>query len=107
MRFCIDFIPEDRNFIGRDALEQQKDKGIDSVLKGVTLPKGSIPRAKMEVIIDENQQGIVTSGGFSPTLDCPIAIVRVPKSQLSHCTIKIRNQLCEAKLVPLPFYRRS
>lgn len=58
--------------------------------------------------------GVVTSGGYSPTLKRPIALAYVPPEYASTdtlLTVVVRGEPLDAKVVPLPFvphrYRRA
>jgi aminomethyltransferase len=63
-------------------------------------------------IIGEKGEAIgeVTSGTHSPTLNKPIGLGFVPaecKEPGTTISIKIRESLAKAKVVKLPFYKRS
>ena len=52
----------------------------------------------------------MTSGTFSPTLAKAIAMAYVDRQQTqpgTACAVDIRGKPAPAKVVPLPFYRRS
>lgn len=61
--------PQDRSFIGRDALEKQKQEGVQRRLVGLVLDGPGVIRNHQKVIIEGNGEGEVTSGGYSPTLE--------------------------------------
>jgi aminomethyltransferase len=53
-----------------------------------------------------NEVGKVTSGGFSPILEAPIAMAYVPAASAepgSDIRIASRGKIFEAKVVPMPF----
>ena len=53
-----------------------------------------------------NEVGKVTSGGFSPTLQAPIAMAYVPTAFATEgraITLAQRGKIYEAKVVPMPF----
>jgi aminomethyltransferase len=49
----------------------------------------------------------VVSGGFSPTLQCSIALARLPAGAESACQVEIRSKLLPARAVRPPFVRNG
>ena len=55
---------------------------------------------------DGNEVGRVTSGGFSPILEAPIAMAYVPAAlavEGQSITLAQRGKVFQAKVVPMPF----
>ena len=52
-------------------------------------------------------EGAITSGGFSPTMNCSIALARVPVGAAGDCQVEIRGALRPARLVRPPFVRHG
>lgn len=61
-------------FVGKDALEKQRDEGVPRRLTGFTLEGRGIPRQGYPLIADDRQVGQVTSGSMSPSLGEPIGM---------------------------------
>ena len=78
--WTIAWEPADRDFIGRAALQAQRDKGTDQKLVGLVLEGKGVLRGHQKVIVENVGEGEITSGTFSPTLQQSIALARVPKS---------------------------
>jgi len=80
------------DFVGRDALVQQKEEGVPHATIGlkVTEEGRHIPRHGCPVLLDGEEVGIVTSGTFSPTLEVGIALARVKKRAASGREFHIR-----------------
>lgn len=97
--------PEDRDFIGRAALERQREKGVAQKLVGLVLEEKGILRGHQRVVVDGVGEGETTSGTFSPTLKQSIAFARVPKQTGSHCQVEIRGKLLSARVVKPVFVR--
>ncbi len=60
----------------------------------------------MVVDAEGNEVGKVTSGGFSPMLEAPIAMAYVPVASAEPGTairLASRGKIFEAKVVPMPF----
>jgi len=104
--WTIGWQPEDRDFIGRNALEQQKSAGVPRRLTGLVLEDKGILRDGQTVQTAAGD-GIITSGGFSPTLNRSIALSRVPWSCQAgmDCTVLVRNRSLQATVVKFPFVR--
>lgn len=83
---------EDRDFIGRGALLAQKQHGIINKMVGLTLQGKGILRHDQRVVVEDVGEGVITSGGFSPTLNTSIALARVPKATSEICMVEIRGK---------------
>lgn len=97
----------DRPFIGREALEALRARGIQSKLVGLVLQGGGVLRAHQRVIVPELGEGEITSGTFSPTLERSIALARVPAASLGPVQVQVRGKLLEARVVKPPFVRHG
>lgn len=106
LAWTVAFEPEDRDFVGRAALESQRAAGVPERLVGLVLGKGAIPRSGAPVYTAEGQ-GQVTSGSFSPTLECPIALARIPAGESSAAEVELRGKRLAARIVKPPFVRNG
>ena len=97
---------DERRFIGRKALEQQKEIGIGRKLTGLVLEGRGVIRPGYKVVTEAGE-GITTSGTFSPTLQKAIALARVPMGAEGRCEVEIRGKLFPAKIVKPPFVRHG
>src|SRR3990167_921111 len=97
--------PQDRNFIGRQALQNQIQQGIKQQLIGLILDGSGIMRNHQKIFISDDGEGEVTSGGYSPTLEKSIGFARVPVTQTSKYFVEIRDKRIPAHEVKLPFVR--
>jgi aminomethyltransferase len=106
---------ENRMFPGRNALAKLKQSPLARVRIGLELSGKRVPREHYPILrspdaVARAQIGEVTSGTFSPTLSRPIAMGYVrpdaaePGAELF---VDIRGQAEPARVVKLPFYRRS
>lgn len=95
------------DFLGKSSLESIENSLEKRSEYGVILIDQGIARAGYEVYKDNMKIGIVTSGGYSPTLDQAIAIVLIKGSVSKEdiVDIQIRQQRCKAKVVSLPFVK--
>jgi aminomethyltransferase len=98
------------DFVGKDALVRLKQQPPIYKRIGLVLEGRRIAREGSTVLADAKQVGRVTSGTFSPTLGQPIAMAsveRVVAGEEADLSVDIRGQQIAARLVPLPFYKRS
>ena len=107
MGWTIAWEPEDRNFIGRDALEQQRQAGITEKLIGLVLESRGVLRSHQKVIVNGVEAGEITSGTFSPTLGCSIAMARVTADKIDSCHVDMRGKQVEVKVVKPSFVRNG
>jgi aminomethyltransferase len=95
-------------FLGKEALEQIENSSTKRWSYGVRLLDKGIARQGCQVLKNENLIGEVTSGSFSPTLGEGIALILVhtPLQIGDRIMIQIRQNLCHAQVVELPFVRK-
>jgi len=99
-----------KEFVGKTALMARKNSGIGNKLVGIEMTGRGIARHGYKVFHGGKEIGIVTSGTFSPTLSKAIGLAFVdmvysaPDTQI---TVAIRDTMTPAKIVKLPFYKRS
>jgi aminomethyltransferase len=101
------FVEFDHPFVGREALEKQKETGPAVRLVGLLLTDpAAIPRHGHVVLAEGQPVGSVTSGGFSPTLQRGIALAYVATPltvEGTSMSVDIRGRPVAATVVPLPF----
>ena len=105
--WTIAWEPAERDFIGRAALQAQRDKGTDQKLIGLVLEDKGVLRGHQKVIVENVGEGEITSGTFSPTLQQSIALARVPKAIGETCKVEIRGKLLNARVVKPVFVREG
>ncbi len=101
---------EKGDFLGRVALQAQKQKGLNRTLAGFAMEGKLIARDGYQVLAGGKDAGKVTSGSPSPTLKKNIGMAYVPPELNVAGTmleILIRNQTAPARVVKLPFYKRT
>lgn len=96
-----------KDFIGKEVIEQQKEKGIDIKLIGFKLAERGVPRQDYKILDEnENEIGIVTSGTQSPVLKEGIGMgyVKTDAAKIgSPILIQVRNKTIKAEIVKTPF----
>ena len=98
--------PEERRFIGREALTNQAAEGAPTQLFGLVLEGRGVLRGGQRVLTSQGQ-GVVTSGIFSPTLGYSIAFARLPSKATGPAEVLIRGKQRSANLVRPPFVRNG
>jgi len=106
LSWTVDLSNEDRQFVGRKALEELKNKGAKNTIVGLVLEGKGVIRDHQKVVTNLGD-GEVTSGTFSPTMGKAIALARVPIGATGSCEIEMRNKLVSAKIVKPPFVRNG
>ena len=98
------------DFVGREALLRQKEKGVKRRLAGFEMRGRGIGREGYEVFVNGSPAGWVTSGSPSPTLNRNIGYCYLPAERAqpgNAIGIMIRNQPVDAVTVKTPFYKRA
>ncbi|MEE1310145.1 MAG: glycine cleavage T C-terminal barrel domain-containing protein, partial [Bacteroidaceae bacterium] len=103
--FCKLDKPE---FIGKEALEEQKANGVEQKLVGIELTDKAIPRHGYPVLNAEGEQvGEVTTGYHCLSVDKSVcmALVKTNYAKLDTTLyIQIRKKVFEGKVVKKKFY---
>ncbi len=84
--------PDDRQFIGRDALEAQRSDGVAKELIGLVLEDKGVLREGQVLFDADREVGVITSGTFSPTLQKSIAFARVEAGAGAALQVQIRTR---------------
>ncbi len=101
---------EKGEFIGRAALLQQKERGVDRKLVGFEMLDRAIPRRGYPVCVAGAPVGRVTSGTYGPWMNKGIGMGYLSKAHArpgSLIEVDMRGKLAGARVVRLPFYKRT
>ena len=99
------------NYLGADIIMSHLDEGVESKVVGLQ-PEGRMPVRDGALIEDElgNHVGQVTSGGFGPSINRPIAIARLKMHYIetySKLFALVRDKKIEVEIVDLPFVKQN
>ncbi len=99
------------NYLGFETIMKQLNEGSESKVVGLQ-PEGRMPVRDGAMIEDElgNNVGKVTSGGFGPSINRPIAIARLKKSYIeknSKLFALVRDKKIAVEIVSLPFVKQN
>jgi aminomethyltransferase len=111
MGWTVAWKPEDRDFLGRQALETQRAEGVPRRLTGLVLQGRGVLRAGQMVQRHGRVIGTLTSGAFAPTLGAGIGLARIDAADLpavgETVDVEIRGRLHPATRVKPPFVRNG
>jgi aminomethyltransferase len=99
---------ENWDFPGAAVIRDQLEAGTYTRLRVGIRPEGRAPaRALVDIVAgDGTEAGVVTSGGFSPTLSAPIAMGYVRRNLATEGAavfVMVRGKPLPAAVAPLPF----
>ncbi len=96
------------DFIGREALEKQKQTGLKRRLTALKMQGRHIARHGYPVLFEGKEIGVITSGTYSPTLESAIALSYLPINLAKigqSLEVQIRGKNYPGQVVKKPFYR--
>ena len=97
------------DFIGKQALQNQKQEGTQRKLIGFELIERGVARDHADIEIGGEKIGFVTSGSFSPSLkkSLGLALISAKHAEVGRqIDIVIRDKRIKARIVKLPFYSK-
>ena len=102
-------VSKSKTFLGSDRINEIRANGSPIKLHGVQLEGKRLPSPDMPVFVDEVQVGAVSSGVYSPLLDCGIAFAFLQSTVKldTACHIDIRGTLVPGKVVSKRFFKRD
>lgn len=98
------------DFIGREVLAEQKEKGAPRKTVGIEMMERGIPRSHYPILVNGEKVGEVTTGTQSPTLKKNVGLALIDAQYASldqEVMVEIRNKPVLAKVVKTPFYKRN
>jgi aminomethyltransferase len=107
LAWTVAWEPEDRNFIGRAALEAIRADKSKRRFVGLLLEDKGVLRNHQRVVVEGVGEGEITSGGYSPTIGRSIALARVPAGDYDRAQVEVRGKLLNVRIVKTPFVRNG
>jgi aminomethyltransferase len=107
LAWTVAWEPSERQFIGRAALESQRDDPHKRRFVGLLLKGRGVLRNHQKLFVGNQEVGEITSGGFSPTLERSIALARVAPALGESCEVDMRGRRMPVQLVKPPFVRNG
>lgn len=93
-------------FIGFERVLHLLAEGTPRVRVGMALQGRMAAREGARVLVGDEEVGVVTSGGFSPSLQHPIAMAYVDRNHAVEgavLSLEMRGKRLDARIVPMPF----
>jgi len=107
LTWTIAWEPQERDFIGRKTLEEQRNKDDNLQFVGLVLEGRGVLRNHLKLFFGDEELGEITSGGFGPTLDRSIALARIRKDCSDSCEVEMRGKRAAVRVVKPPFVRNG
>lgn len=99
-----------KDFIGKEALQKQKESGIPRKLVGLEMIERGIARSHYPIHSEGKEIGFITSGTFAPTLNKNIALGLIATEYAQEgktLEVMIRGKGVKAQITPSLFYKRQ
>jgi aminomethyltransferase len=106
LTWAVDWTDKSRDFTGKAALIA-KEPAVRFKQVGLVLEDKGILRQGYVVKVEGADDGVITSGTFSPTLKVSIAMARVPLAASDKAFVDIRGVLSASRVVALPFVKKG
>jgi aminomethyltransferase len=104
LEWTVAWEPLGRDFVGRSAISS---KITSRKLVGLILEKGGILRHDQKVFSHNQEIGVITSGIFSPTLNCSIAFARIQNKDFPDYSVEVRGKLLSVMLTKPVFVKHG
>lgn len=111
--WTVAFDPDDRDFVGREALVYAREQGVSEKLVGLVLEGRGVLRSHAAVraadstVEEKDAAGEITSGSYAPTLSRSIGLARVPADWNERVEVCLRGKWLAARIVRYPFVRNG
>jgi aminomethyltransferase len=99
--------PAKGEFLGRDAIEALRTRGVSRKLIGFEMVERAVPRHGYRLLAGGAPVGVVTSGSFGPSVERSIGMGYAPSAQSTvggELAVEIRGATHPARVVKTPFH---
>lgn len=102
-------ISKSKEFIGSGPINEARANGTPTKLQGVRLNSKRLTAPGMKVFVDGKEAGEVSSGVYSPLLECGIAFAFIDSAvkQGTPCEVDIRGKMEPGTVVNKRFFKRA
>jgi len=101
-------ISKTKPFLGSEIINAAREAGTPQKLQGIRMNSKRIPTPGMKVVVNGAEVGEVTSGVYSPLLECGIAFALINSdiALKTPCSVDIRGSQETGTIVSKRFYKR-
>ena len=98
-----------KQFLGCETIYRARAEGTAEKLQGVKLHSKRLTTPGMEVFVDGERVGALTSGVYSPMLDCGIGFAYIDSGVKldTPCEVDVRGKMEPGEIVSKRFYKRG
>ena len=99
----------ERSFLGSEIVLKQIKDGTKKKRVGIK-PEKIIAREGSKIFVNNEEVGVITSGGFGPSVNGPIAMgyIKTEYAEIGNdVDLEVRGKKHKAKIHTLPFYKKS
>ena len=99
----------ERSFLGSEIVLKQIKDGTKKKRVGIK-PEKIIAREGSKIFVNNEEVGVITSGGFGPSVNGPIAMgyIKTEFAEIGNdVDLEVRGKKHKAKIHTLPFYKKS
>lgn len=102
-------ISKKKAFLGSKPMAEVREHGLTRKLHGIQMEGKRLPNPEMDVLTDAGPVGVVSSGVYSPLLECGIgfAFVRADLALGTTVYLDIRGKMEPGKIVSKRFFKRE
>lgn len=107
LAWTVSFTDPERDFIGREALQQEQANGLQQKLVGLYMQEKGVLRNHQAIFCNGEPVGEITSGSFSPTLGHAIALARINTDVAGDVYVDRRGKQIKVNIVQPPFVKHG
>lgn len=102
-------IGKEKRFLGSDEINRARGEGTPQKLQGIKMASRRLPGPGMKVYVDGTEVGTVTSGVYSPLLECGIGFAFIDSAVKldTPCEVDVRGSREAAAVVNKRFFKRG
>jgi len=102
-------VSKTKAFLGSEHVNKARVEGTPTKLQGIRLEGKRLPSPEMKVFSDSSEIGKISSGVYSPLLDCGIGFAFLdPSVKLgAACEVEIRGTMIPGTVVSKRFFKRD
>ena len=102
------FIDWEHDFIGKDLLLQQKNRGDYRVLTGIKTHTRQAPRHNQKIVFQDSEVGEVTSGTYGPSVGVGVGLAMLDKKVAIPGTfLQIAGRPLQVEVCNVPIYQNG